>query len=83
MCALTNKFRSWIEVSSEELEFKWLKEAKRNFHTRLSSIVEPQLQKVPPTFLFSSLKVIPPLSPAHTTLVASETTLEAVNNSRS
>lgn len=53
-----------------------LKEAKRNFNARLSSIVKPLLQKVPPTLLLPDLEVIPPPSPIHTTLVASEMTLE-------
>lgn len=63
VCVLTNNFRSWIEVSSRELEFMCLKEAQRNFHARLSGIVEPLLQEFPPTFLLPTPKVIPPLSP--------------------
>lgn len=77
MCALTNNFRSWIDVISEELEFVCLKEAKRNFHAKLSGIVEPLLQKGPLMLLLPALEVISPPSSNHTTLVSSETTLEA------
>lgn len=77
MYALTNNFRSWIDVSSEELKFLCLKEAKRNFHSRLFSIVEPLFQKVPLTLLLPTPKVTPPSQPEHITLVVSETNLEA------
>lgn len=75
--ALSNNFRSWIEVSSEKFEFMFLKEAKRNFHAKVSGIVEPLLQKIPPTFLLPTLEVTSPHSPIQPTLVASETTLLA------
>lgn len=54
----------------------YLKEAGRNFHVRLSGIVETLLQKVPPMFLLPAAEVILPSSPPQTTLVSSETTLE-------
>lgn len=82
MCALTNNFINWIEVSSEELEFMCLKEAKRNFHARLSSIVEPLLQKVPPTPFLPVPEVIPPPSPEQMTLATSEMTPEVASVSR-
>lgn len=58
LCTLSNNFRRWTAVRSEELEFLWLKEAQRKFHARFSSIVEPLLQKVPPTLLIPALEVI-------------------------
>lgn len=58
-----------------------MKEVKRNFHARLSGIVEPLLQKVPLTLLLHALVVTPPPSPAQTTMVAFETTLKVGNNS--
>ena len=51
-------------------------EDKRNFHNRLSSIVEPLLQKVPPMLLLHASKVIIPRSPVHTTLFSSKMSLE-------
>lgn len=77
MCALTNNFISCIEGSSEVLEIACLKEAKRNFHTRLSGIVEPLLHKVPPTLLLPDPVVTPPPSPVQAPLVIFEPTLEA------
>lgn len=82
MYALTNNFRSWIEFSSKELEIACLKEAKRNFHVILSAIVEPLLQKVPPTLLLPASEVTPPPSPVPTTMVTSKTTLEVGSNSK-
>lgn len=55
----------------------YLKEAKRNFHARLSGRVEPLLYKVPSMFLLPAPEVIPPPSSVQPTLVASETTLIA------
>lgn len=72
VCALTNNFRSVIEVSYEELEISFLKEAKTNFHVRLSGIVEPLLHKVPPTFMLPTPAMTPPPSPNQNTMVSSE-----------
>lgn len=74
VCSMTNNFISLIDISFEELEFLCLKKAKRNFHARLSGIVEPLLQKVPSALLLPTLKVH---SPDQMTLVASEMNLEA------
>ena len=52
-----------------------------NFHARLSGIVEPLFQNVHPTLLLPAPVVSPPPSPAQTTMVTSETTLEVGNNS--
>lgn len=76
VCALTNNFRSWIEVSSKASEFSFLKEAKRNLHARLSSIIEYLMQKVPPTLLLLDLVMIPPPSTLQAPLVSSEPTLD-------
>lgn len=57
-----------------------MKETKRNFHARLSSIVEPLLHKVPPTLLLPAPEVIPPPSLVQTIMVTSETTLEVGSN---
>ena len=65
----------------KELEIACLKEAKRNFYVILFGIIEPLLQKVPPTLLLPALVVTPPPSPAQTNLVASETSLEVGINS--
>lgn len=76
VCALANNFRRWIDVSYEVLEITFLKEAKRNSHARLSSIVEPLLQKVPQTLLLSAPVMTPPPSPVQAPSVTSESTLE-------
>lgn len=82
VCALTNNFRSWIEVKSEELEIACLREAKRIFHAILSRIVEPLLQKVPPTLMLPAPVVTPPPSLDQNTMVAYEISLEVGNKSR-
>lgn len=46
------------------------------FHARLSGIIEPLLQKVPPTLLLPAPVVTSPPSPVHAPLVTSEPTLE-------
>lgn len=79
VCDMTNKFISWIEVSSEELEVACLKEAKMNFHARISGIVEPLMQKVNPAFLLSTPVLTPPPSSVQASLVASESSLEVVS----
>lgn len=76
---MINNFISWIEVSSEELGVACLKEAKRNFHVRLSSMVEPLIQKVPPTLLLPAPVVTPPPSPVQAPLVAYEPSLEVAS----
>lgn len=64
VCTLCNKFRRWINFSSRELEFLCLKDNQRNFYARFYGIVEPLLQKVPPTLLLSTpeVEVHPPLA---------------------
>lgn len=79
VCSLTKNFRSWIEVSSKEIEVACMKEAKRNFHARLSSIVEPLLQKVSLSLLPSARVVTSPPSPVQSPLVASEPYLEVAS----
>lgn len=82
MHALSNNFTSWIEVSTEEFEFLCQKEAKRNLHARLSGIVEPLLQKVPPKFLLPFPEVTSLPSLEHITLVTYEMTLKCGSVSR-
>lgn len=79
---MTNNFRSWIEVISKELDIGFLKEAKKNFHVKLSGIVEPLLQKVPPTLMLLAPVVTLPPSPNQNIMVASEISLEVGSNSR-
>lgn len=55
--ALCKNFRKWIDFSPEELEFVCFKKTQRNFQARLPGIVEPLLQKVPPT-LFLPVPVV-------------------------
>lgn len=76
VCAPTNNFRSWIEVSSEDLEVACLKEANRNFHAKPSGIIKPLMHKVTPTLLLPALVVTPPPSTVQASLVASEPSLE-------
>lgn len=58
VCTLRNKFRRWINFSFRELEFLCLKDTQRNFYARFSGIVEPFLQKVPPTLFLPAPEVI-------------------------
>lgn len=53
-----------------------MKEAKRNFHARLSGIIKPLMQKVPLTLLFPAPAVTPPPSLVQAPLVAYERSLE-------
>lgn len=68
VCTLCNNFIKWIDFIFRELEFLCLKDAQRNFHAIFSHIVEPLLQKVPPTLL---LPVIPPPQPGQLALATS------------
>lgn len=76
VCALTNNFISWIKGNFKVLEIAFQREEKRNFHTRLFSIVEPLLHNVPPTFLLPAQVMTPPPSPVQDPLVISEPTLK-------
>lgn len=58
-----------------------MKEVNRNFHARISGIVRPLLQKVPPTFLLAAPYMTPSPSPDQTSMVSYETTLEVGSNS--
>lgn len=79
VCYFTNNFKSWIEVSFEELEVAFLKEAKRNFHARLPGIVEPLLQKFSPIFLLPTPVVTPLPSLIQSLLVVSELSLQVAS----
>lgn len=76
LCTQCDNFIKWIDFSSRELEFLSLKEAQMNFHARFYGIVEPLLQKVPPTLLLPAPEVIPPPQPEQLTLATSEKSLE-------
>lgn len=76
VCALTNNFRSWIEVCSEALEVACLEEAKRNFHAILFGNVEPLMQKVPINLLLAAPIVTPPASPVQDPFVTFDPSLE-------
>lgn len=75
---LCNNFRRWNGFISKDLEFLCLQDTQRNFHAKFSRIVEPFLQKIPPTLFLHAPEVEIPPPPQETAIVTSYRTHQFV-----